>query len=408
MSKAVYPDRRKLEKRYDELIGVYWAVLEDFQKRLQVQLSKEEVHFTIKYRVKRFASYYNKMLKRMSEEKLTGEQLPIHDILGIRVVCPFLENLDQVEQALRASFKVQEVERKGAEHTFREFGYRSIHLQLEIPEDLQAQYPSLDLMYCEVQIRTFLQDAWAEVEHELIYKNQMTPLDEPLRRKLAALNANLTLSDIIFQEIREYQRQLHSELEKRRQSFVAQLEEQKPGLTPSTERRNGRKLSRMVTSDAVGSMDELLLEALYAHNARDYSEAISIYSSILENEIAPFLRAIVLIHRGMAFFSESKYNEALGDFQSATECEPENSRAFYHLGIVNRVLDNNAAALKALQRSIEITPYNFEALFALARTFFETGDFAGALEYCEKALLIEPDSVSGQDFRELVISRMRL
>ncbi|MFP4015112.1 MAG: tetratricopeptide repeat protein [Chitinispirillaceae bacterium] len=408
MNRTAYPDRGKLEKHHASMHSSYIQVLELLQRRLRTKLIKEEIHFTLKFRVKTFESYYEKLLRRLSEEKLTGELLPIHDILAIRVVCPFLEDLEQVENILRGAFRVHEVERKGAEHTFREFGYRSTHLLLEIPYDIVEKYPNLDVQFCEIQIRTFLQDAWAEVEHELIYKNRITPLDEPLRRKLAALNANLTLSDIIFQEIREYQRQLHSELEKRRHSFACQLEEQKPGLTAFDKKKNECRKNKKRPIISSDNMDELLLEALYAHNDKDFTSAIDIYTRILEKETAPFLKAVVLVHRGMAFFSESRYEDALSDFQAATECEPENGRAFYLLGIVNRVMDNNAAAVKALQRSVELKPFNFDTLFALGRTFFETGDFPAALEYCEKALLLQPESSPAQEFRRLVISRMKL
>jgi putative GTP pyrophosphokinase len=72
---------------------------------------------------------------------------------------------------------------------------------LALPDDLANGLSFLDPPVCEVQVRTILQDAWAEVEHELVYKAEFTPFDEPMKRKLAALNANLTLSDMLFQEI---------------------------------------------------------------------------------------------------------------------------------------------------------------------------------------------------------------
>ena len=78
-------------------------------------------------------------------------------------------------------------------------------------------------MVCEIQLCTILQDAWSEVEHELVYKTNFNPFDEPLKRKLAALNATLNLSDTLFQEIRDYQRLLQSELNKRRESFIEKL-----------------------------------------------------------------------------------------------------------------------------------------------------------------------------------------
>jgi putative GTP pyrophosphokinase len=379
----------------------------------------------MKHRVKTFDSYYSKLLKRKTGERRTGEAIPIHDILGTRVVCPFLEDVGHTEECLRGAFKVHEIERKGAERGFSEFGYSSIHLLLEIPGDIRLQYPDLDLQIAEVQIRTFLQDAWAEVEHELVYKNSnsITPLDEPLRRKLAALNANLSLSDDIFQEIRDYQRRLHCELNKRRQSFTAQLDEIKPGLTvamsfrpgsasagkagegPDAGAANGRLSSEI---DSSNNKDHLLLSALNAHNEKDFPLAIAIYTKILEQEVQPYILALVFIHRGKAYFSQANYCEALRDFESAAEREPSNNRAFYHLGVVNRILDDNHAALIALQKCLEINPYHVDALFALAGVYFDMGDYPGALEYCEKTLLVEPDSVPAKEFRKLVLSRMKL
>ncbi|MCL2182862.1 MAG: tetratricopeptide repeat protein [Chitinispirillia bacterium] len=427
MSKSFYPDRQKLREQYSLLLPSYIAALETFQARLRSELDRIDAHFTMKYRVKAFESFYIKLLKRKAGEKKTGEAIPIHDILGTRVVCPFLEDVGRVEECLRASFTVHEVERKGAERRFSEFGYSSIHLLIEIPENIRSQYPELDLMIAEVQIRTFLQDAWAEVEHELIYKNSngITPLDEPLRRKLAALNANLSLSDDIFQEIRDYQRRLHGELNKRRQSFTAQLDEIKPGLTVSGPQgggaaqappknggsngnMNGGIQSGVLPDIDSGNKDHLLLSALNAHNGKDFPLAISIYSKILEQEVQPYIMTLVYIHRGKAHFSQSNYSEALRDFQAAADCSPTDNRAFYHLGIVNRVLDDSHAALAALQKCIEINPYHVDALFALAGVYFDMADYPGALEYCEKALLVEPDSTAVKEFRKLVISRMNL
>jgi len=425
MSTNFYPDRIKLQEQYAALLPSYLSALDTFQASLKAELGRIDVHFTMKYRVKTFASYYAKLLKRKAGERQTGEAIPIHDILGTRVVCPFLEDVVHAEECLRGTFKVHEVERKGAERRFSEFGYSSIHLLLEIPEDISSQYPDLNLKIAEVQIRTFLQDAWAEVEHELIYKNSnsITPLDEPLRRKLAALNANLSLSDDIFQEIRDYQRRLHCELNKRRQSFTAQLDEIKPGLTVATSFRDegdgsARQKTAGVNGDTNGGIglpeadsnnkDHLLLSALNAHNEKNFPLAIAIYTKILEQEVQPYIMALVLIHRGKAYFSQLNYCDALRDFQAATECESNNRSAFYHLGVVNRILNDNHAALDALLKCLEINPYHVDALFALAGVYFDMSDYPGALEYCEKALLVEPESTAVKEFRKLVISRMKL
>jgi putative GTP pyrophosphokinase len=428
MSISHYPDRKKLKDEYTALLPCYIAALEVFQARLRTALADSEVHFTMKYRVKTFDSYYGNLLKRKTHERRTGEAIPIHDIIGTRVVCPFLDDVEVVELYLRDAFAVREVERKGAGRAFSEFGYSSTHLLLEIPADIRDLFPDLNLKIAEVQVRTFLQDAWAEVEHELIYKNSnnITPMDEPLRRKLAALNANLSLSDDIFQEIRDYQRRLHCELNKRRYSFTAQLDEIKPGLTAAAPPAGGALVGgRAAGANGTGRIgfeagdgdvpelmsnnkDQLLLNALNAHNEKNFPLAIRVYTKILEQGCPTDIKALVLIHRGKAYFSQSNYGDARSDFKAAAECEPSNNRAFYHLGVVDRVLGDNNSALSALQSCIEINPFHVDALFAISGVYFDTGDYPGALEYCEKALLVEPEASAVKEFRKLVISRMNL
>lgn len=409
MSELHYPDYKKLEERYSAHLPVYRSILNAFQREIQDQIERSETRVTIKSRVKTFASYYQKMLKRLTIERQTGEKIPVHDVLAFRIVCPFLEDLSHTEKLLRSRYKTHEIERKGANHSFREFGYNATHLIVEIPQNILDQYPQSEVTTAEIQINTILQDAWAEVEHELIYKKKLSPLDKPFRRKLAALNANLTLSDIIFQEIRDYQEQLHFELEKRRSSFKGQIEKQQPVLALQHDKKETITESEKEDNlDKCENMDELLLQALHAHNRKDFSTATRIYTHLLEHDIEPALRGMLFIHRGMARFAKMNYSEAANDFRLATECQPSSSRAFYHLGIAHRVLDNNAEALKALQKCVEINPFYSEGLFTLAKAYFKIDDMPAALEYIEKTLSIEPDLTTAQNFRELVLSRMKL
>jgi len=73
-------------------------------------------------------------------------------------------------------FSIEEIERKGAERSFREFGYESIHVLVRVPDEVAQQLcPHLERNVIEIQLRTILQEAWAEVEHELVYKAEFTP-----------------------------------------------------------------------------------------------------------------------------------------------------------------------------------------------------------------------------------------
>jgi len=406
MDQHYYPDRMQLQEAYALKVPVYEEVLENFLRRLDRDLKDRGVRFSLKFRVKSFSSYYKKLLRKIGREESRGKDLHIQDILGIRIVCPFLESLESVEEILRSHYTLFEVERKGAEHSFREFGYQSIHLLLELPDDLRESYPDLDIDICEVQIRTILQDAWSEVEHELVYKANFTPYDESLRRKLAALNANLSLSDVIFQEIRDYQRSLHNELRKRRRSFVERVETETSGR--SSKSREKFPVADQNNSSSFASVDELLLNALNAHNRGDFHGAIKVYDEILERQVDNSVRSVITVHRGMALFAAGSYSEALDNFLTAAELEPDNNKVYYYLGIVYRVMDRPTEALTAFSRSLEIFPYHLETLFSLSQTFFNIDDFPAALEYCEKALKIAPDEEKVIKLRGYIIEKMSL
>jgi len=478
------PEKRKLKELYESQVPFLEEINDVLHRKLKADLVELGVHATVKTRVKSFEGYYRKLLSRLGAivaagsseareeaEKVASAGAPaaailfsgaragdgmapsdgatpsiehllggshLTDIIGIRIVCPFLDDIQVACSLVHRDFEVLEIEEKGARRSFREFGYQATHYLIRVPEEevprgLTAFHcfmevsdflagdnpmPFLDLgrgpILCEVQICTLLQDAWAEVEHALIYKSEFSPLDEPLKRKLAALNANLTLSDIIFQEIREYQRELHGELFKRRQSFLAKALGPEAVPAPASG-PNGRAGARAVAAargpkqvDPSASIDELLLEALTAHNGGLYEEAIAIYSAVLDTEPQGSLAVILLIHRGMAHFASSAYERALADFTRANEIDPTNTRSFYYRASVHRVLGDLERALADLDQSLNLNPFDFEAHYARSQIERELGDFGRALSDCDAALRIDPDSEEAAAFRSLLMKRMGL
>ncbi|HSH69813.1 MAG TPA: hypothetical protein VK997_07835, partial [Deferrisomatales bacterium] len=202
-----------IRSRYEtHSLGEYQAQLARVVSRVERILAPLPIQCHVKHRVKAFDEYYAKW------KGLEGaEEAGIGDMLGVRIICPFLDDLDEVEQALRRQLPIREVERKGEDHSFREFGYDSIHLQLDLAgETIPHELPGV-LPVCEIQLRTILQDAWAEVEHELIYKSDWSIPTDKIKRKLAALNANLSLSDTIFQELRDFQKEVQHKQNRRRE-----------------------------------------------------------------------------------------------------------------------------------------------------------------------------------------------
>ncbi|MDR0487743.1 MAG: (p)ppGpp synthetase, partial [Treponema sp.] len=219
--RAYAADQDALRKVYDKYADIRRLVVDDLKNNVEQVLVSFHSSPTVNSRIKKFESYYRKYLHLLKN----GNENPlITDILGIRIICPFIEDLKAVENLIRKNFEVREKEIK-SHSTFKEFGYESIHLLIVIPEEIIAKRGNPETNIAEIQIRTILQEAWAEVEHELIYKAEFNPFDKLMKRKLAAVNASLSLADIIFHGIRSYQRRLSGELGERRKSFFRKIEE---------------------------------------------------------------------------------------------------------------------------------------------------------------------------------------
>ncbi len=415
--------RKELQLIYTSRYQGYKSALKDLQAQIEKVFKNISIRPSIKSRVKSFKSYYRKKITKAKDTGFPEAGCAIPDLLGIRIVCPFLEDIKEIEMTLGREFQILDYEQKGSS-SFREFGYESTHLLIKVPPKIIKKHNLEEDLVCEVQIRTILQDAWAEVEHELVYKAEFSPFDEPLKRKLAALNANLTLSDIIFQEIRNYQRQLHLELKKRRETFFEEVRKLSPIQAncqvyqaaeresssdgENTEVKESHFKAAAPESKTIKTIDDLLLEALYAHNSHKITEAIEIYSYILSLKPGEQLQPIIYIHRGMAYFSESRYSLAMADFSEALRLNPENDKALYCRGVMYSIIQDYPKALADLNRCINLNPSWTDPILSRAQVYFHLGDKPKALADCEEALSLEPGHEQFLSFRNFIKLKMEL
>jgi len=420
----VFPERNSLRIEYEKLFSRRTFIVRELENRIEQSIAPLSSHPRVKGRLKSFDSYFKKYIRLLKDDP--SVQIPkIADILGIRVICPFLEDLASVEELIKQKFKVVEVQRKGGDHTYREFGYESIHFLIEVPEDIVNKAEMSGSQTAEIQVRTILQDAWAEVEHEFVYKAEFIPFDNPLKRKLAAINASLSLADIVFQETRSYLRLLGGELDKRRDSFFKKIEESTdamlfsedktgsldslPPMEESGEAAKFQSESIWAPVEVPGtvSIDGLLVEALTAHNKNQFPEAIAVYTRILDMEPDESVGALIYKHRGMAHFASSHYEEAICDFCESLRLDPKSYKAAYYQGIVCSVLQRYTQAVEAFNRSLEINPYQPYCLFRRGQAYYHLADYPCALGDCEAALVLESFE-AGRKFRDLLLNKLKM
>ena len=113
-------------------------------------------------------------------EKLKRKNLPINfdsmenelnDIAGIRVICSFIDDIYMLADCLLQQDDITLIERKDYIIHPKKNGYRSLHLVVEVPIFLQDEKR---LMKVEVQLRTIAMEFWANLEHKLRYKKNLS------------------------------------------------------------------------------------------------------------------------------------------------------------------------------------------------------------------------------------------
>ena len=93
----------------------------------------------------------------------------INDIAGIRVVCSYIDDVYAVAEMLLRQSDVRLVQTQDYIQHPNFNGYRSLHLDIQIPIYLSDHTEHVNV---EVQLRTVAMDFWASLEHDLRYKSQ--------------------------------------------------------------------------------------------------------------------------------------------------------------------------------------------------------------------------------------------
>ncbi|MGL5050099.1 MAG: GTP pyrophosphokinase [Fusobacteriaceae bacterium] len=205
-----------------ELLNYYKENREDYRKMgkrlekfLTIQFEKEKIlYHSIDSRAKSRESFSKKVQRKeyYSLEYAT-------DLCGIRVIT-FLESETKiVEKFLRKIFFIDEKRSEDKSDTLGEdkVGYKSIHLVASLPKSLLVlpEFERFSNLKFEIQVRTILQHAWAEVEHDKNYKfsGQLPP---DIKRRFKLLAGFLEIADREFEniskEITEYEKKVAQEI----------------------------------------------------------------------------------------------------------------------------------------------------------------------------------------------------
>ena len=234
---------------------------------LEKKLKAEAIEIAmVVWRAKTLKSFLEKI-----ERKKYGQPFEeITDFAGVRVVALYVSDIPRIEEIIGREFTVVEKVDKLNDKGSDKFGYGAIHFIVKLGQSSSgARYDDLKELICEIQVRTVLQDAWAIIDHHLVYKNE-SDVPTLLQRKLNRLAGLFEMADDQFDsvrseraaylnEIRESKASPHQFLENElnQDSFVEYLKWKFPNLESESYENQAAQILFFVDKDKYRHLSDL-------------------------------------------------------------------------------------------------------------------------------------------------------
>lgn len=161
----------------------------------------------IQSRAKEEKSFGKKMMtadeQNPERPKYKNAMSDITDLAGVRVITFFPSTVAKVCQLIQEEFDIIErVDHTATAEREQRLGYLSVHYLVRLGSDRKklSEYKKFDGLIAEIQVRTILQHAWAEIEHDIRYKSTST-IPQTISRRFMTLAGLLEVADREFEAI---------------------------------------------------------------------------------------------------------------------------------------------------------------------------------------------------------------
>jgi GTP pyrophosphokinase len=180
--------------------GRYEKVVQEIERLLDADIDPSvpsDAIYTIKHRLKDEARFLEKLAAATKKVTLENYVDHIDDLLGMRIVCLLLSDVDRVEEFLDSLIdekKLRSLRPKDKKKTF----VLRVDPREEIPDDIDLQYTGYSSIHYlvslgegqrlpeeltrirdELQVRTLLEEAWGEIDHKYRYELARSGIEVP-------------------------------------------------------------------------------------------------------------------------------------------------------------------------------------------------------------------------------------
>ena len=154
----------------------------------------------VKSRIKSEKSIIDKLNKKGYEVTTKNMISHVHDIIGIRIVCSFLEDVYDIVDIIKSSKQFKIKEEKDYIKNPKSTGYMSYHLIVLVPIYLNE---TVEHVEAEIQIRTSAMDFWASIDHKVQYKFP-SEIPEEVKKEMYNCSLDIRKLDEKMQQLNEF------------------------------------------------------------------------------------------------------------------------------------------------------------------------------------------------------------
>jgi ppGpp synthetase/RelA/SpoT-type nucleotidyltranferase len=315
----------------------------------------------VQVRAKAIPSFAEKCLRKQDKYRMPVDQFT--DLCGGRIIVHTEEQVERISRFLEENFEIDwaNSEDVGRRLQTSEFGYQSVHyivtfrpgvfpsedFPVEVPPRLYGGQHGMPNPKAEVQVRTLLQHAWADIGHDLLYKGSV---EAPTiwRRDFARLAAMLETADGVISRVHHGMKQFVS-------AYHAYM-------TPA-QMRAEMHLLRLVAEHDPGDVQLALRIAGIANAAEEWDAAIAVLESHSSSEAPAVLREL-----GIAFCGKGRdvpggdlYTRGQAQLERSASDPDEGGPALMALAASWRDVDEEHAR-RAYRRAFDAMPDDPHAL----------------------------------------------
>lgn len=196
-------DSLNMTAQYRQIMCFYQSGIDQLTVKLQILSNEFQVGYDrnpikdISSRVKSPESILEKMQRKKLPFTMSCMMNELHDIAGIRVICPLISDVYYVAKMLANQSDIEVIEVKDYITEPKKNGYRSLHLIVMVDVYFSDQKRRVPV---EIQLRTIAMDFWASVEHQLRYKKDRE-FTEEMENELKTCADLMSDADVRMQKL---------------------------------------------------------------------------------------------------------------------------------------------------------------------------------------------------------------